>query len=209
MPIELIRFGPEEAWTTAARSERRSILSPRQLKPFYNVESVVRAFGTSGVATEGWTLDVLTGGAPANHLLAVAQDLGIDDHVTLWPRLSRDDLQQRFLEAAVFCSVPSSDATSVAVLEGMAAGVYPIVSDLAANRALVTDRETGLVVPPGDVSALAEAIGRAVRDPDGRAEAAESNRAWIREHATWEVALSEAMDASERARQAPSRRRRA
>ena len=98
----------------------------------------MRAFGTSGVATEGWTLDVLTGGAPANHLLAVAQDLGIDDHVTLWPRLSRDDLQQRFLEAAVFCSVPSSDATSVAVLEGMAAGVYPIVSDLAANRALVT-----------------------------------------------------------------------
>ncbi len=170
----------------------------------------MRAFGTSGVATEGWTLDVLTGRAPANHLLAVAQDLGIDDHVTLWPRLSRDDLQQRFLEAAVFCSVPSSDATSVAVLEDVAAaGVYPIVSDLAANRALVTDRETGLVVPPGDVSACAEAIGRAVPRSRRPRPAADRTGPGSVGTATWEVALSEAMDASERARQAPSRRRRA
>jgi glycosyltransferase involved in cell wall biosynthesis len=45
-----------------------------------------------------------------------------------------------------------------AVLEANSYGVPSVVSDTGGNAELVADGETGLVVPPGDASALAEAI---------------------------------------------------
>lgn len=202
--IELVRFGPDAAWTVVPRDEQRSILSPRQLKGFYNVESIVRAFAAAGVAADGWRLDILTGGSPADHLRDLAEGLGVAACVTLWPHISRDVVQRLFLEAAILCSVPSTDATSAAVLEGMAAGTFPILSDVPANRALVGDGTTGLVVPAGDVGALADALRVAIADPDRRAAAAAVNRAWVRDHATWEVAVSAAMAATDRALRAPT-----
>ena len=45
-----------------------------------------------------------------------------------------------------------------AVLEANSYGIPSIVSDTGGNAELVADGETGIVVPPGDAKALAEAI---------------------------------------------------
>jgi len=65
--------------------------------------------------------------------------------------------------------VPSivSDACPTVVLEAMAAGRPVVASATGGIVDLVVDGTTGLLVPPGDVSALAEAISSVLRDPPG------------------------------------------
>jgi glycogen synthase len=63
--------------------------------------------------------------------------------------------------------VPSivGDACPTVVLEAMAAGRPVIASATGGIVDLVVDGVTGLLVPPGDVSALAQAISSVLRDP--------------------------------------------
>lgn len=193
-PQVAVVFGPERAWTEVPRRSTTSILSPRQLREFYNVRVIVEAFAMVAPDLPGWTLDVLTGGDDASELTALASELGIGARVVFHGRLTRQDLQKRFLASEIVCSVPSHDATSVALLEGMASGAFPIVSDLPANRVWVTDGSNGLVVPAGDVAELAAAMRTAMGDPSWRHEAASVNRTMIAERGSWELAV-DAVDA--------------
>ncbi len=77
--------------------------------------------------------------------------------------------------AEVFVSVPSSDGTSVALLQAMAAGCFPIVSDLPTQRELVEDGVNGFRVPLHRPDVLAERIARALADAPLRRAAAARN----------------------------------
>ena len=57
------------------------------------------------------------------------------------------------------------EATSLAVVEAMACGTIPIASNIGGLAELIDDDRTGLLVPPGDGDALAEAMTRAADDP--------------------------------------------
>ena len=57
----------------------------------------------------------------------------------------------------VLCS--GYEGLSHVLLEAMAAGLPVLASDVGGNRALVNDGENGLLVPYGDVSATARALG--------------------------------------------------
>lgn len=54
------------------------------------------------------------------------------------------------------------------VIEAMAHGVAPVVSDTGGSAELVQDGVSGLVVPPGDAAAIARAIETLYRDPEKR-----------------------------------------
>ena len=58
------------------------------------------------------------------------------------------------------------EGQSNSLMEAMAAGVPPIVSNIAPNLELVTHEETGLVVPVGDKAAFAMAADRLLKDSD-------------------------------------------
>ena len=57
---------------------------------------------------------------------------------------------------------------SRAVIEGMAYGVTPLVTPVGGNTELVVDGECGLVVPAGDVKALARAMEQLYDSPETR-----------------------------------------
>ena len=66
-----------------------------------------------------------------------------------------------FLLPSVFEGIPLS------MLEAMACGLCPVVSDVGGVRDVVTDGANGVLVPRLDVPALAAALARALRDPAG------------------------------------------
>ncbi len=52
------------------------------------------------------------------------------------------------------------------LLEAMAAGLPVVASDIPGYREVVHDGEEGLLVPPGDATAMADAAGRVLEDPE-------------------------------------------
>jgi glycosyltransferase involved in cell wall biosynthesis len=98
-------------------------------------------------------------------------------------------LAERLGKAAIYVSVPSSDGTSVTLLEAMAAGAYPVVSDLPGNREWV-DPGGGTVVPVRQVAPLADAIVSALKDGSRRSSAAKHNGQLINQRGLWDVNMN-------------------
>jgi glycosyltransferase involved in cell wall biosynthesis len=56
----------------------------------------------------------------------------------------------------------------LSIIEGMASGLAIVATPVGAVGDIVSDGETGLLVKPGDVDGLTEALTRTVTDPELR-----------------------------------------
>lgn len=181
-------------------AERRPlIVSLRSLeRPLYNVESIVRAMTEVLRARPEARLVVGHDGALRQALERLAAELGVGQAVQFVGVVARPaPLAELLGKAAVYVSVPSSDGTSVTLLEAMAAGAYPVVSDLPSNREWV-EASAGGVVPPGSVGELAAAIVRGLDDGALREAAAERNLQVVRDRGLWEANMARVEEAYRR-----------
>jgi glycosyltransferase involved in cell wall biosynthesis len=97
-------------------------------------------------------------------LEAQAERLGLKDMVRFlgWVQAA----SRRALPACdIFVQSSHWEAMSVVVLEAMAAGKAVVVTSVGENARVVVPGECGLVVAPGDPSALAAALARLLDDP--------------------------------------------
>ncbi len=78
------------------------------------------------------------------------------------------DLSAVYQTAAVFVLPSRHEGLSNALLEAQSRGIPAVVSDIPGNRAVVSDNETGLIVPADDCAALAHALLRLLEDPSLR-----------------------------------------
>ena len=85
--------------------------------------------------------------------------------IRLIPRRSPHEEMIRLMGSArVAIGVGMTDGTPQAMLEAMVMGALPIQSDTADTRGWIEDGRNGLVVPPEDAEAIADAIRTAVLD---------------------------------------------
>lgn len=102
------------------------------------------------------------------------RDLGISDRVEFAGNLDRDDAY----EGADLAILPSAwEGFPLTVLEAMRAGLPVIASDVGGVGEAVADRETGLLVRPGSVDAMRDALERMVVDPEWASELGANGRA--------------------------------
>lgn len=109
----------------------------------------------------------------------LAAKLGLQD-VIFTGAIPRQELPGYYQRADIFCS-PSiaNESFGIALLEAMAAGTPCVATTVNGYNTLGRDGDTGLIVPPRDAPALAEAIERLLVDRDyaGRLAAAAQERA--------------------------------
>jgi len=174
--VDSIVFRPNVATEAIRRElelgEAPVVLSTRWFEPLYNVDTLL-ACAPQVLRRVPNAVLVLKGIGPEEaSLRAQARELGIADNVRFVGYLPRhEDLAALYAAAEVFVSVASSDSTPVSLLEALASGCAPVVTDLPALREWVTDGVNGRVVPVRDVSALAEAIAELLTQPALRAAA--------------------------------------
>jgi phosphatidylinositol alpha-mannosyltransferase len=86
--------------------------------------------------------------------------------------LGRIDLREKMkvMGEAEALAVPSlrGESFGIVLVEGMAAGVPVVASDIPAYRAVLDDGKLGRLVPPGDPEALADGLLAVLRDADLR-----------------------------------------
>jgi glycosyltransferase involved in cell wall biosynthesis len=91
--------------------------------------------------------------------------------------LARAQLVEELQRSQVYVSLSRSDGTSSSLLEAMACGAFPVISDIPQNREWVTPEEdNGILVPFDQPQALADALQRSLADSGWRARAAVYNR---------------------------------
>lgn len=111
--------------------------------------------------------DLEANGAYERELKAEAQRLGVEQRVIFAGY--RDDVPSLLAALDVFVLPSWIEGLPLVVLEAMAQGRAVIATAVGGTPELVSDGETGLLVPPQDVEALARAIDALLGDP-ARAE---------------------------------------
>jgi glycosyltransferase involved in cell wall biosynthesis len=152
------------------------MISDRALEPLYNVDVVIRAFARLRERMPDARLVVAHDGSERGRLEALAGELA-SGAVSFTGRLGANELAEALSRAHVYVSVPSSDSMALSTVEAMAAGCFPVVSDLASNEGWLTYGENAFVVPVRDEVRLADAMHEAFRNANLRRSAAEVNRA--------------------------------
>ena len=85
----------------------------------------------------------------------------------------------------------AGEGLSGAVRESLAIGRPVVATDVGGNRELVRDGETGLLIPPDDARALADALARLLDDREFAERMASEGARFVRENLTVERMVEE------------------
>lgn len=121
-------------------------------------------------------------------LRAQVAALGLQDAV--WLPGARADIQALLQSFSVFALPSLAEGTPVSMLEAMACGLPVVASRVGGIPEVVDDGVQGLLVPVGDVGALAQALGRYAGDAALRAQHGARARARIEERFSMRAMLA-------------------
>lgn len=194
--VQAVVLGTERFFLEAADSVNRrspspeyppTVVSTRSLdSPLYGIDTVLRAMAIARRRLPNARLLIAGSGRLRPALERLAQELGLSENAAFLGFLDQSAFRSALASAHVYLSVPASDATSVSTLSAMAAGCFPIVSDLPTQHEWIEDGVNGFLTPAGDVDALAERVVGALENEEMRRQALPLNRRLVEEGGLWE-----------------------
>lgn len=190
-------FHPGARVPAPSGPEPARIVSTRSLYRVYNLDLLVEA--APAIVAKRTAAFILCGDGPERRRLEErARTLGLSSRFDFRGRVEPRGIAEELRAASVYVSTSRSDSTSVSLLEAMACGAPPVVTDLVANREWITDGENGLIVPQGDPVALAAAALRMIEDSGFAAAAREKNFRIVKERGLWCDNMERVAEAFER-----------
>ena len=157
--VDLTRFAPRAARQLEAHPIR--VVSVGRHVPVKGLPVLLEAWRISGL-DQGARL-VLAGDGPERpRLMARARELGIADSVDFLGTVA--DVPSLLASADVYVQASFQEGLSNAVLEAMACALPVVATRISGNTDLLQDGENGLLVEPGDATALATALRTLVED---------------------------------------------
>ena len=135
-------------------------------------------------------------GEPDRECSALLNEIAARDpeSVVLTGPVSAEDLPRYYASADVFCSpATGGESFGIVLLEAMAAGAPVVASDIDGYRDVVTNESDGLLVPPRDPNAIADAVFRVLGDSALSANLASAGRATAQRY-RWERVADEVED---------------
>ncbi|MEX1255497.1 MAG: glycosyltransferase family 4 protein [Dehalococcoidia bacterium] len=121
----------------------------------------------------------------------LVQQLGLHGRVTFLERLSTRDLVEQYNRAQVLVSPSLYEGFGLPAAEAMACGTAVVTTTAGALSEIVEDGISGVLVPPGDVEALAGAIRTLIEDPERCRTMGAAGARRARERFSWERTAEE------------------
>ncbi|WP_241564796.1 glycosyltransferase [Nonomuraea polychroma] len=128
------------------------------------------------------TAEIVGDGSRRRELEDLARALRVADRVTFHGLVGDQEVLDAYARCDVFCMPGTAELQSLATMEAMAAGKPVVAADATALPHLVHQGRNGLLFPPGDVPALAAALGSILGDPEGRTRMGEASREIVARH---------------------------
>jgi glycosyltransferase involved in cell wall biosynthesis len=183
--LRAIPWGIDRARFASGRREPGLILSTRMHEPVYDLPTLLRAAGPLLARRPDAFLAIAGDGTRRAEIEREAAQHLPPGRFRFLGRLSPVELAAWLGRADVYVSTSLSDSTSLSLLEAMAAGALPVVSDIEGNREWVQDGGGARLFPCGDDRALARALESALSDTAWAATARAHNAAVIAERGDW------------------------
>lgn len=161
-----------EAWddqfARAPRRPRRGpvVLSVARMYPRKRLGDLLRAGVFLRSRIPGVEIRIVGRGPEWDALGRLHADLGLGDSVRLLGDLSLERLAEEYVNADLFCLPSVQEGFGIVFLEAMAAGLPVVACAAAAIPEVVRDGATGVLTPPRDPAALADAVENLLRNRD-------------------------------------------
>ncbi len=146
--LHTINFGIQNipANITDLSVKENIIISNRLHKKLYNIDKIISAFAKIVTKYPEYKLVIVANGTETMTLKSLGRSLGLKDNQIIFTgMLSYSELINWYQRAKYFISIPTSDSTSSSLLEALAYGCYPILSNLPANIEWVMDEINGII----------------------------------------------------------------
>lgn len=170
-----------------------TFICTRGFLPVYDNDTIVRSLTHLDDELLGITVSFLSTGPLLAAAITTADELftgELRERIIFRGGVSDAEMKPALRSASFYISASLSDGTSSSLLEAMAGGLFPILSDIPANREWITHGENGLLFPPSDSLALAACIRRAIANEPWIAPARLHNRRLVEERADATVSMA-------------------
>jgi glycosyltransferase involved in cell wall biosynthesis len=160
----------------------KAIVSVARLHPVKGLDHLLEAAASLDRSLPAWQLYLIGDGPLREELERQARELKLTKKVRF---LGHVEGARRLLPGFdLYVSASLMEGLGLSVMEAMAARLPVVATAVGGVKELVEDGRSGLLVPPGDASALADAIGRALADPPGSDQMAHAAQARYQQHFT-------------------------
>jgi glycosyltransferase involved in cell wall biosynthesis len=199
--VDARRYSPDPAAkqqltkALSIRPEEIILATLSYLKPHKNIDVVIEAcqqLAKRGVACR---LLVIGEGRMRCEWEALAEKLGIADRIHWLGHVS--DPIPILQGCDAFLMVSTGEGFGLALAEAMACGTAVVAARSGALSEIVEDGESGILVPPRDVSALADAIEKLAKDEEQRRRMARRGTERVRRHYTVEASIQKMINVYE------------
>ena len=106
------------------------------------------------------------GDGTLGRIRAMMIERGLSTSVQLIEGVSKDEVPKTLMEGDIFLNTSSVDNSPVCLLEALASGLIVVSTRVGGIPDLIVDRECGLLIAPGDVEAMVEAVRRLLLDEE-------------------------------------------
>ncbi|MBN1455823.1 MAG: glycosyltransferase family 4 protein [Methanomicrobia archaeon] len=179
-------------WASAPRPARDRIalklLTVANITPLKGLDMLIEALAR--LSDPALTLDIVGDEHRdlrySQRLKASVARYGLETRVRFHGQQPPDKLARFYADADILVLPSHCEAFGIVVAEAMAFGLPIVATRCGGIPELVTDGENGFLVPPNDVSSLAEAIQKLAADPARRARCGRSSDEKTRNLNTWD-----------------------
>lgn len=157
------------------------------------IETLVRAVSRSAVPKADLKLIIGGGwragesdGKERDRIGSIVEELGLSD-ITSFPGALSREILPAYYAAADVCVVPSHyEPFGLVAIEAMACGTPVIASDVGGLKYTVVPQETGLLAPPKNEAAFAEALDRLLLNSIWRQQLGHTGRRRVETYFSWD-----------------------
>lgn len=175
---------PRHESAGVAAEQRTRVITVANLRPEKNHETLIAAADLLSADFPDVEFQIVGDGPRRSELEALVRSRRLDDRVSFLGH--REDVGRLLSEASIFALPSRSEAFPNGAIEAMAAGLPVVASAVGGLLDLIEHGRTGLLIEPGNPTALADALRQLLTNQTAAARIGEHARAHVQQRYSFE-----------------------
>jgi glycosyltransferase involved in cell wall biosynthesis len=176
------------------------LITAARLVPHKGQDFAIRALGALADEFPDLRYLIVGRGHDEQRLRDIARELRVADRVIFAGPLSDAELAEAYATSTIYVGLSrvdqeiNAEGFGISFVEAGASGVPSVAGDSGGVRSAVRDGETGIVVPPTDITSIPGAIASLLQDDNRRRSMGQAARRAVETHYNWDRVARDARE---------------